>query len=180
MKKVVLVLFVALFFASEVEAQDSGFSAGYSSLVLRAKASGGGVSDSDSDSASGFFVGYFKEKEISETISFRPGIELGFYKKDGESSTQLLVPILFKYSTTDNFGLLFGPQVDYLLDDDTEGMNKVGLGISVGLELGITERLFLIGRYSLGVSERLKEDSFDGVEVDARFDNLNIGLTYKF
>ena len=123
----------------------------------------------------------FSNLLLSEKFAIRPGLEFASYSKDGESSNELFLPVLFKYKATEKFGLMFGPQFDYLLDGDSDGFNNFGLGIALGLEFDIAERFFLETRYSFGISERLENDDlFEGVEMDLRSNNFNLGVGYRF
>ncbi len=183
MKKLLVAVIVTVLGLSSVNAQKDAFglSAGYSSLIVKAKASYQGDSDSDSDSAGGFYIGLFKEFNIDEKFTIRPEFQFAVYSSDGDNSSELLIPVMFKYEVARSFSLMAGPQFDYLLDDDADGLNKFGLGLALGAEVDLTEKLFLNLRYSFGVSERLEDDEILApVELDARFDTFNLGLGYKF
>ena len=64
-----------------------------------------------------------------------------------------MIPVLFKYEVAKSFSLMAGPQFDYMLEDDAEDFNKLGLGLTLGAEIDLIEKLFLNLRYSFGISK---------------------------
>lgn len=183
MKKLLLTAVLAVFYVSSILSQENAFgiSAGYSSLIAKAKVSYQGDSESDSDSAGGFYIGIFKEFDVNEKFTIRPEFQYALYSSDGENSSELLIPVLFKYEVAKSFSLMAGPQFDYMLEDDAEDFNKLGLGLTLGAEIDLIEKLFLNLRYSFGISERLANDEIIApFEVDLRLDTFNLGLGYRF
>ncbi|WP_139957879.1 porin family protein [Flavicella sediminum] len=124
MKKLLLAVFITAFSLLSATAQESiGFTAGYSSLNTSYGLSFG--SESDSPTKSGFFIGFFKEFELSEKYDLKTELSLGMYNKDGEKTNVLLLPVLLKYNVTNGLALLFGPQLDYVLDtQNNDTLNK--------------------------------------------------------
>ena len=186
MKNILSLLAVFLLTLISVNAQDDsdtssepkfGVKAGYSSTILRVSVEG----TSASDDVSGFYIGAFGEFEISEKVNLQPELHYASYSQDQESTGILLVPILFKYKANNEFSLLLGPQLDYLLnEEDSEGLKRLGLGIALGLSYDITENVLLDARYAFGLSDRLDGDleGFEGFKT--KFNYLQIGLGYRF
>lgn len=186
-KLLLLVMFVGLGF-SNVNAQDDdtksktskfGVKAGYSSFGLKVKVEG----QSESESVSGFYLGVFGEFKISDKFDLQPELIYSSYSDDGESSGILHVPIMVKYNIDERFAVLFGPQLDYLLEkDDAEGLNRLGVGLAAGLEFDITDEIFLDARYSFGLVDRLKDDlpGFEIFDIKTYFNYLHVGLGYRF
>lgn len=189
MKKIFLSIAVALIAFINVNAQDDssmatsepkfGIKAGYSSTILSVSVDG----TSASEDVSGFYIGAFGEFSLSEKINLQPELHFGNYSQDGESTGVLLVPVLFKYKANEKFGLLAGPQLDYLLnEEDSEGLKRLGLGIALGMSYDIDENVFIDARYAFGLSDRLDGDleDFEDFNVKAKFNYFQIGLGYRF
>ena len=177
MKKLVFAA-LAVFAISNLNAQDSryGIKAGFNSLSLKASAEG----ISASDSASGFYVGTFAEFGVSETFAIQPELQYVSVSQDGENSGLLVLPVMAKYKPTTALGILAGPQLDYLLDEDSEGINKLGLSLAAGLSYDITEKFIIDARYSLGLSNRLEDAEDYGTDISLKFNMIQVGLGYRF
>ena len=67
MKKIILCVIFMAFGLNMFAQKDNAFgiSAGYSSLIAKAKVSYQGDSESDSDSVGGFYIGIFKEFDVN-------------------------------------------------------------------------------------------------------------------
>lgn len=188
MKKIILsVLFVisGLIVVNSQEDTDTssspqfGIKAGYSSLVAKVKIDGA----SGSDNVGGFYVGAFVELELSDKFNLQPELTFANYSQDGESSSVLLLPILAKFKANDELGLYVGPQIDYLLnEEDSEGLKRFGLGLSIGGSYDISEDVFLDAKYTFGISDRLDGDleGFEGFDIKTRFNFFQVGLGYRF
>ena len=175
MKKLLLVATVAVFGFTNVNAQTStefGVSAGYNSLIASAKVDG----NSGSSSISGFFVGVFADIATSEKFHVQPELQYVNVSQNGGSGNMLVMPILGKYYVSNEFNLLFGPQLDFILDE-SEGVNTFGFGLSAGIGYDITEKFSASARYSFGLSNRL-QDVPSGTKVNFNF--FQLGLSYKF
>ena len=156
-----------------------GIKAGYTSLTLKVSAEG----TSASENISGFYIGGFAEFNLSDKFLFQPELHYASYSEDGESSDVLIIPLMAKYKTDEKFSLLAGPQFDYLLNkEDSEGLNRIGLGLAIGAAYDITEQFILDVRYSFGLSNRLDEDldDFGGFDIKSKFDYFQVGLGYRF
>jgi len=105
MKKIILCVILMAsglnMFAQEENA--FGIAAGYSSFIVKAKASYQGNSESESTSAGGFYVGLFKEFDINEKFTIRPKFQYARHSKDGETSSELLIPVMFSVRGSKSF-----------------------------------------------------------------------------
>lgn len=185
MKKLVSLVVFTFLLIVNLQAQEEsnfqtepkfGIKAGYSSLSLRATFEG----SSASESASGFYVGALTEFYLSESFNLQPELTFARYSEDGASSEVLLVPVLFKYKPVDEFGLLAGPQLDYLLnEEDGQGTKRLGFGLAVGLSYDITENVIIDSRYTFGLSNRLDDNELVDFGVKVKLNYFQIGLAYR-
>lgn len=186
MKKLLCFAAAAVLGFTTINAQDDdmsisstpqfGVKAGFNSFIARATAQG----TSASANASGFYVGVFGDFELSKEFSLLAELQYVGITEDGADGSVLVLPILAKYKVNEKFSLLAGPQLDYILDEDADGIKKFGLGLALGLAYDISDNIFLDTRYSFGLSNRLEDSEFDGVEVKSKFNYFQVGLGYKF
>ena len=188
MKKITLSAIMLLFTVVAMNAQDGsstseeqqfGLKAGYSSFIAKVKVDGA----SGSDNVSGFYIGAFADFELSDKINLQPELTFANYSQDGESSSVLLVPVLLKFKANDELALYAGPQFDYLLnEEDSEGLKRLGLGLSIGASYDISEDVFIDTRYTFGLSDRLDGDleDFEDFNVKAKLNYFQVGLGYRF
>ena len=85
-----------------------------------------------------------------------------------------------KINVANKISVFAGPQFGFLLDDDADGIKKFGIGLGAGLAFDITDDIFIDGRYVFGLNNRLEETNIEGVNVDAKFNYIQIGLGYRF
>lgn len=153
-----------------------GFKAGYSSLSARVIANDFSVSNN----GNGFYIGAFGEFFIQDQFYFQPELLYANFSEDGQSSDVLILPLLFKYKPAKKIGLLFGPQFDFLLnEEDTRDLKILGIGVALGAAYEITDNIILDTKYSFGVNNRLKNSS-DFNNVKAKISYFQIGLGYRF
>lgn len=187
MKKLIYLsaLFVLVTFSSFAQTESNtpkfGLKAGYSSLDLRVKVEGVSVNDN----ADGFYIGAFGEFFIKEQFYFQPELLYANYSADGESSDVLFLPLLLKYKPANKIGLLFGPQLDFLLnEEDTDFLKTLGFGLALGAAYEITDNFIIDARYSFGLNDRFKsfDDEFGDFfgNVKANLNYFQIGLAYRF
>jgi len=146
MKKLFIATILVVLGMGNAKAQDGSFgvSAGYGSQFYKLKASFEGDSDSDSESVSGFYIGLFKEFDVNEIFTIRPEFQYARYSKDGESGSQFQIPVMFKVKVAKAFSLMGGPQLDFILDNDTEDINNLVLDWLWGLKSILQKRFLLI------------------------------------
>lgn len=187
MKKLSLFLVavgITVFSITSVKAQNkgvTGLSAGYNSVKFNLKAEFEGESESDSESFGGFYVGLFHEVLLSEKTNLHVELQYAQMNEDNDSSAFLNIPIMLKYYVDEKLSLHVGPQFDFLLEKEAEGINKFGIGLGIGLGYDISEKVFISTRYSLGFTERIDGDlDFDEVDLGIKFDTFQIGLGYNF
>ena len=176
MKKLVLTIALVSFCFS-TNAQDSkfGITAGFQSTSIKVS---GGSFDISQD-ASGFFLGFYVKFIVSETFSIQPELQYSSVSSDGETLGLLVIPLMMKFHVTENFNLMAGPQFDYITEQDTEGINKLGMGLGLGLGVDISDNVSLGARYSFGF-DRLDDMGEDVGDTTIKSNILQIGLSYSF
>lgn len=153
-----------------------GLKAGYSSISARVSANDFSVSNN----GNGFYIGAFGEFFIQNQFYFQPELLYANFSDDGESSDVLILTLLFKYKPAKKIGLLFGPQFDFLLnEEDTRDLKILGIGVAVGAAYEITDNIILDAKYSFGINDRL-QDSNDFNNLKAKISYFQIGLAYRF
>lgn len=155
-----------------------GLKGGYTSLTLKVSAEG----NSASDNVGGFYIGAFAEFNASEKFMIQPEVVFASYSEDGESSGVLMVPVLGKYMANEDFGILFGPQFDYLTnEEDSEGLKRFGIGLALGASVDVSDEVYIDARYTFGISNRIDGDleGLEGFDITARFNYLQIGIGYR-
>ncbi len=174
MKKLFPIIFIALFSIS-ANAQDTSFGvvAGYHSLGQKVSIDVASVTVN----TSGFYVGFFADFSISESLNLQPELQFASVSQDGESLNELIIPIMFKYAVSEQFSLMAGPQLDFLLEDTGDEANALGFGIGFGAAYDISDHVFISSRYALGLNNRIKDDLFDS---SLKLNTFQIGLGYKF
>ena len=112
------------------------------------------------DSETGFYVGGFATIGISDKFSFQPELMYVAIK----DFNFLSVPLLAKYSFTEEFHAIAGPSLNYFLDAEED---QFKVNVDFGGSYDITDEIDLNAKYSLG---------FGDVSVNGFF----IGAGYKF
>lgn len=182
MKKSLFATIVALFFLTVTNAQEStfGITAGFNSLTSRISFDGESLSSSES----GFFVGLFSEFVTGEFTSFQPQINYATVFVEGERLNELIIPLMLKYYPSEKLYLQAGPQFDYILDDDADDVNKLGVSVGFGIGYDINKSIFLSARYAIGLNNRIKteDDIFFEFDTDLKsyFNNFQVGLGIRF
>jgi len=174
MKKVLLVLSFVLLGFVNANAQETkyGVTGGFHNLTISASAGGFTVSDG----ATGFFIGFFADFNVSEKFNIQPEIHFASPYQDGESLNEIIIPVMVKYLVSEKLNLQLGPQFDFVIDE-SEGLNKFGVGLGFGLGYDLSDKVFVVSRYSLGLNNRIQDTS---IGVTSKFDTFQIGLGYRF
>ncbi len=158
----------------------------------------------------GFNVGLFAEIPVTNGLAFAPEVvysQTG-YKRTGNSlvlkepvaysvtSNFIEVPLLAKIKVVDDFNVVLGPQVSFLLStpkavfkqgspeyqatfkEENKNLNKVYAGGVIGAGYDITPEFNINGRYALDFQKNTKKA---GSEIP-RYANqsFQLGLGYKF
>ena len=115
-----------------------------------------------------FHIGIFNEFEVTEHFSIQPEVLYSSqgtkYSGDGAEDKVRLdyinVPIMFKFYLGDNFFLESGPQVGFLINDesnfgfftisDEDAFNSVDFGLNLGLGFKLGDNAHLNARYGFG------------------------------
>ena len=177
MKKLFLTI-TLLAFCYTASAQDSKFGITAGDQSSSFEISGDGV-DLSTD-ASGFFLGFFAQFSVSESLSIQPELHYSSVSDsdnddDDESVGDIIIPIMLKFHVSDKFNLMAGPQIDYITEEDTEGIKKFGMGLGYD----ISDSISLGARYSLGF-DRLDDEGEDIGDANFKINVLQIGLSYSF
>ncbi|MFD2909422.1 porin family protein [Flavobacterium ardleyense] len=160
MKKLLLVVAVAVLGFSNVSAQDIkfGVKGGLNFATLL------GDNASDSDLVSSFNFGIMSEIPITDKFSFQPELMYsgqGYGIKDTKdfvSLTYVNMPLMAKYYVAKGLSIEAGPQVGYLIGADFDGENikdsfkKLDFGANVGVGYKLENGLNFGVRYNLGLS----------------------------
>ena len=173
-KKIVFIAFVAIIGLVKVNAQETTYGAttGFHNLSISVSAEGITVSDN----ASGYYIGFFADFNVSEKFNIQPEIHFASVYQEGESSNEIIVPIMAKYYVSDEFNVQAGPQLDFIVDD-SEGINKFGIGLGFGAGYDFSKKVFASIRYSIGLNNRI-EDAPSG--ISSKFDTFQAGIGYRF
>ena len=186
MKKLMLLAAVAVFGLSNVTAQETKF--GAKAGVNFASVNGDDVDDFDGRTS--FHVGAVARIGISENFAVQPELvysSQGFTQSfEGVDFTGKLdyinLPILADFTVAEGFSLQAGPQVAFNISDDVEAdgggsesidAESVDFGAAVGAQYRMDEGLFFQARYSLGLSEIVKD-------FDAKNSVISLSVGYFF
>lgn len=189
MKKITLFLCLALLCLDAIIAQEDnmklsnstfGVKAGYNSFIERFSVEG----ESVSASGSGFYLGVFADFDISEKFGIHPEIQYVLVTHDNVDGEVLVVPLRGKYKLNDELSLLAGPQLDYILEKDTDGIKKLGIGIALGLSYDVSKHFLIDLNYSFGLNNRLEEieeiEDFESYDFKFKINYFQVGVGYRF
>jgi opacity protein-like surface antigen len=173
MKKVLFIAVVALLGLGNLNAQDAKFGAvaGYHNLSMKVSEDSASVSAD----GNGFYVGVSGEFTLSETLNLQTELQYASASQ-GDSANLIVLPILAKYYISDEFSLLAGPQLDFIVTE-SEAVKDFGLGLAIGAGYDISEKFYISTRYALGLTNRL-EDAPSGVSM--KLNTFQAGLGYRF
>lgn len=172
MKKILLVVAIPVFTMSNINAQSKfGVMAGYANITAKAKYEGISATQSES----GFFIGGVVDFTISEQFHIQPEV---LYANASEANF-LYIPVLAKYMVSDKFGILAGPQANFLLDEVETGANSFGLDLTFGGNYKINENFFLEARYGFELTNRIS-GPIEGFNIKGGYNTLHIGVGYMF
>jgi opacity protein-like surface antigen len=172
MKKIILTAFIIIIGAGCLHAQKkvTGIVAGYNSFVDKIK----GVRDG-TVSESGFYIGLFKDFEVSNELSLRT--ELQYVRTNtNHAIDQLVLPIMLNYGVGEKMIVSVGVVADYILDLK-KGLDSFGFAIGIGAAHDIGESLFISTKYSFGLTNRI-DNAPRG--VSEKLGGFQVGLGYKF
>jgi opacity protein-like surface antigen len=174
MKKVLFIAVVVLLGLGNLSAQKTtyGVTAGFHSLDISVSVDGLTVSTS----GSGYFVGFFADFNVSDNFNIQSEIHFASAYQDGDAANEIIIPVMVKYYVSEKFNIQAGPQFDFIVDE-SENVNKFGVGLGFGAGYDISEKIFAATRYTLGLSNRI-QDGPSG--MSAKFNTFQIGLGYRF
>ena len=203
MKKIILTAAVVFAF-SFANAQDVKF--GAKAGLNISSITGDTDDYGDLSSKVGFQVGGFAEIKISDKFAIQPELlysaqgakskfsEEGISVKATQKLAYLNIPVMAKFYVAKGFSLVAGPQLGFLLSaedevtasfegdsesesaDTKEFYNSTDFAFNLGAGYDVTENINLGVRYSIGLSNILK-DSGDFKQNNS---NIAIAVGYKF
>ena len=169
MKKIFLCAVITVFGLLNTNAQEIQFGAkagvGFTSLKVKSQ------SFSVTNSETGFYLGGFAEIGVFDVLTFRP--ELLYVAI--EDLNQITIPLMVKYEVSEEFNVLAGPSLGFLLDVN-DGFKSFNYGIEIGAAYGIIEGLFVEARYNIGLANLL-ENAPSG--FTRRLSGFFVGLGYR-
>ncbi len=127
---------------------------------------------------SGFFIGGLLDVEFSEKFYLQTELNYNriFFKED-YGLNLLAIALVAKYYIAKPVYLQIGPYLDSYMDDFS-----IGLGLTTGLGVDISDDFFISARYSFGIMERINMDilflGIIGLQESTNY--LQIGVGYKF
>lgn len=200
MKKQILLIAVAIFSFSVMQAQDVRFGA---KAGVNFASIGGDFTDGV-DGTTGFHIGGLVELMLTDNFSVQPEV---LYSAQGAESEEtdggitvtsklkldyINIPIMAKYYVTEGLALEAGPQVGFLasansevefggeteetdISDFTSGLDLgVGAGASYRLDMGV----FFGARYVLGLSNINDYDGSDDVKQQNNVIQVSVGYSF--
>lgn len=154
--------------------------------------------DVDVETRTSFHLGLVAEIPFADNFYFGPevlyssqgakfkefGTE-GFFKLD-----YVQVPLMLKYNVGPGFSLEAGPQIGFLVSSEAESegvsvnvdeyFSTFDLGASFGLGYKFINRLFVQGRYNLGLSNIWDSEEFGSGEEKLKNSVIQFSLGYMF
>ena len=146
----------------------------------------------------GFQIGGLVEIGVSEKFSVQPELVFSTQGAKFEESfggvsydydlnlNYLNIPVMAKYYVAEGFSLEAGPQIGFLMsakakadggdEDVKDSFNSTDFGLNFGAGYNVTENINLGLRYSLGLSNIVKEDGAG----DVKNSNIAFAVAYKF
>lgn len=187
MKKIIITLLV-LTVVSNLKAQISvGLKGGtsFASIELKTASS----MNSNTENRTGFVLGGYATISMSEKLKIQPEF---LYQGMGGSIQNVAfandyasVPILFKYSITDNFYVEAGPQFSLLLSSKSAGediKNKFtssDFQVLIGASLNLTDKIGAGVRYGMGMSNIASSSFNQNMNTDIRNKAFMVTVSYK-
>ncbi len=201
MKKII---FVLLLIGLPLNAQTKSFGLKGGLNIASLRASINDMSDA-SDSKVGVHVGFYGEFPIANKFSIQPellySMNGGNVNEDGQKGgfalNYLAVPIMFKYYPVSKFSVELGPQFSFLTDssitfdglsaDAKELFANIDLGIGVGANYHVSDKINLNLRYQMGIFNVASSEYQATVREETgansfsiRNNALQFGVGYKF
>ena len=137
----------------------------------------------------GFNIGGFAEIKLDEKFAIQPellysGQGAKFQDVGNFNLNYIYVPVMAKYSITEEFKIEAGPQVGFLMSAKIDGMDAKDLvkstdfGLNLGAGYDITQNIGLNLRYCMGLSQTQKE-LMEG-ETASKNSVIQLSVGYKF
>lgn len=122
------------------------------------------------------YTGFFADTKLTSKINL--GSELLFSFTDNYHLIEL--PVNLKYKFINNWNVLLGPKLDYIVDANEGGyrFKKWGLSADIGSQYRINRLFFAELRYAWGLTPQINSDFFDF--YNGRRNILRLGLGVNF
>ncbi len=169
MKKLLFAAVAVIAFGS-VNAQETKFGVKAGLDFASSKIKVGGLSANGSET--GFFIGGFADIGVSEKLHVQPEL-LYVSVKDAD---QINVPILLKYSISEEINILAGPSLGFLMDTG-EGVKSFNYGATLGGSYDIDENFVVDLRYDIGLANLLEGGDSDN---SFKLSGIFLGVGYRF
>ncbi|NJX15375.1 outer membrane beta-barrel protein [Tamlana crocina] len=165
-------LFIIFLITASTQAQELNLAAtaGYLNLNSIFKVDGEKW-DLDFDS-SGFYIGAQSEFEITDEINLKPELLVAI---NNEGNT-LYLGFLGGYEITEEFSVLAGPSINYLLEEVVDNYSKLGVFITFGAEYSFTEKIYAQAKYGV----QLNNFYTGTADLSSKINFLLFGVGYKF
>ncbi|MDO5980443.1 outer membrane beta-barrel protein [Flavivirga spongiicola] len=142
-----------------------------SSTSKASAANSAALNISNTTSRSGFLIGiYFTGIELGEKFELQPEVDFLVVKDLNE----IQAPVLVKYNVAEEFSVLAGPNLGFLVDAPT-GIKSFNFGLDFGAAYDIAEKININARYGLGLAD-LSENAGGSLKLSG----FQIGVGYQF
>jgi hypothetical protein len=133
--------------------------------------------DLDTGSRVSFYIGFFADFQLSNTVSVVPELQ---FSPEG-SKEELLhlnliqLPVFFKFKVHERVRLGVGPQVAINTNRINDAVQDFHFSGIPGVEYKLNQMLFIDLRYSAGINNVFENDI-----IEATNSNFQLGIGYQF
>jgi len=155
------------------------------SYTIKAEMGAGGASLSSSEDYAGFSFGLDYGFEIKK-LMFVAGLSADFIDFEGDSETIITPSVLLRYPVSNAIDLKGGFALPTWDVDDDDVIKASLLHLPLGFEFSFSEKISLIGQYSIALGNRFNGDEsggdefFSSSEFKYTDNNLRFGIHFSF
>lgn len=133
--------------------------------------------DFENDNRIGGYFGGFADFGISDSFSIMTEVQ---YASEGAKDKpfrlgMIQIPVQLRWAITDGVKLGAGPQLSFITWKSQDVFNQYVFSVVGGLEVMLTDMVFIDARYNHGISNLLQEGLLDNEAFNRSF-QLGIGL----
>lgn len=133
----------------------------------------------DTDMRNSFYIGFFADFRLSNTVAFVPELQ---FSPEGVKEEQLQLdfiqlPLFFKFKVHEKLRLGIGPQFAVNTNRLDEFIRDVHFSSVAGIEYKINQMFFVDFRYSKGFIDVFKSNSPNTEAINT---NFQLGVGYQF